>query len=102
MQLLPGSTVVPVQPSTLLPKSPAFGPPVPPTVEMMRLAVPVLVMVIAGAKALVPTFCGGNVRLAGDRLMAGAATKSDAIFATKALITPPKADRKSTRLNSSH
>jgi hypothetical protein len=53
-QVLLGVTVAPVQVSALLAKSPAFVPLIV-TVEIVRLAVPVLVTVSAWAALVVPT-----------------------------------------------
>ena len=63
-----GVTVAPVQVSALVAKSLAFVPPIV-TVEMVRLAVPVLVTVSVWAALVVPTFCGPNVRLVRRNLL---------------------------------
>jgi len=80
--------VAPVQVSALLAKSLAFGPPIV-TVEMVRLAVPVLVTVSVSGALVVPTFCGPNVRLFEERLNEDAPPLGE-IFATNASTLPPK------------
>jgi len=67
VQVLLGVTVAPVQVSALLAKSLAFVPPIV-TVEMVRLAFPVLVTVTLCAALLVFRAWGGNVRPRGEKV----------------------------------
>jgi hypothetical protein len=66
VQVLLGVTVAPAQVLALLAKSLAFVPPIV-TVEMVRLAVPLLVTVTVCGVLVTPTFCGLNVRLVGEK-----------------------------------
>src|ERR1035437_5593495 len=70
VQVLLGVIVAPVQVSVSR-KSLGFVPPIV-TVEMVRLAVPVLVTITVWGTLVVPTFCVPNARLASERLTNGA------------------------------
>ena len=72
VQVLLGVTATPEQVSALLAKLLAFVPPIE-TVEMLRLAVPLLVTVTVCGALVAPTFCGLNVRLVGEKVTGGAA-----------------------------
>jgi hypothetical protein len=85
VQVLLGVTVAPVQVSALVAKSPEFVPPSV-TVEIIKLAAPMLVTVSVWGALGLPTLCAPNVRLVGEKLTQG--TMPDEIFATNASLEP--------------
>jgi hypothetical protein len=87
-QVLFGVRVAPVHLSALVPNSVTFVPPTV-TVEMVRLAVPVLVTVTVWVALGVSRLCGPNVRLRGKRPTKGAGPPIE-ILATNALPCPPR------------
>jgi hypothetical protein len=84
VQVLLGKSGASVQVSELMPKSPAFVPSIA-TVEILRLAVPVLVTATLWGALVWPIFCTLNVRLVGSKLTV---SRMPVKFATKASVPP--------------